>query len=145
MEASKIEDFLECSICLEQLDERSRVLPCQHTFCMKCLGIIIESKGHLQCPECRSNFQELSISDLPRNVLLVRILEGLKTKRRSTGSPPRDDKNISVGGEDNKTKKGKNSKRLSAKVASYICCILFFKFFCDTFLCFFFFLTSLFI
>jgi len=81
MDSTNIADFLECSICFEQLDEKSRVLPCQHTFCLDCLAIIVETKGHLQCPECRSDFPNLQISSLPRNVLLVRILEGLKSSR----------------------------------------------------------------
>ena len=63
-DSSRIEDLLECPICLERLDERSRVLPCQHTICLSCLGIIVESKGHLQCPECRTNYANLSIENL---------------------------------------------------------------------------------
>ncbi|PZC72201.1 hypothetical protein B5X24_HaOG211755 [Helicoverpa armigera] len=37
MDEGLLNDLLECSVCLERLDTSSRVLPCQHTFCLKCL------------------------------------------------------------------------------------------------------------
>ena len=77
---SHIKEFLECSVCLEELDETCKVLPCQHTFCKKCLENIIASKGSLQCPECRTDFGNQRLQSLPPNVLLIRILEGLKRK-----------------------------------------------------------------
>ena len=79
MASTNIKDLLECSVCLGQLDEKSRVLPCQHTFCLGCLSIIVDKKGYLQCPECRRDFPDTSISNLPRNALLIRILEGLRS------------------------------------------------------------------
>lgn len=39
MDERTLEDLLECSVCLEQLDQSSKVLPCQHTFCRKCLEV----------------------------------------------------------------------------------------------------------
>lgn len=39
MDANTLNDLLECSVCLERLDTSSRVLPCQHTFCRKCLEV----------------------------------------------------------------------------------------------------------
>lgn len=86
---TSIEDFLECSVCLEALDERSRVLPCQHTFCLKCLSKVVAGRGYIQCPECRTDYHNLLLKKLPRNVLLVRILEGLKNdeiRQRSSSS-----------------------------------------------------------
>ncbi|KAB7507084.1 E3 ubiquitin-protein ligase SH3RF1 [Armadillidium nasatum] len=68
---------LECSVCLEQLDSTSRVLPCQHTFCRKCLIDIINSRKELRCPECRV-LVTVPFSSLPPNILLLRILEGIK-------------------------------------------------------------------
>lgn len=115
MDTSKIEDYLECSVCLELLDERSRVLPCQHTFCLKCLGIVLENKGHLQCPECRSSFQDTSINDLPRNVLLIRILEGLKNKRLSTDSLTSNGGGSNRNSVTEQVRSRHNSKRLSVK------------------------------
>ena len=111
MASTNIKDLLECSVCLGQLDEKSRVLPCQHTFCLGCLSIIVDKKGYLQCPECRRDFPDTSISNLPRNVLLVRILEGL----RSSDNVHEDSMTT-----DNKKLEKRNStdtsKRLSAKV-----------------------------
>lgn len=126
MDGGRLEDLLECAICLERLDERSRVLPCQHTFCIKCLGIMVQTKGHLQCPECRTDFQQLNINSLPRNVLLVRILEGLKNNNgqrskesENTASKEDNGENADIGTnwEKNESIRPKETaKRLSAKV-----------------------------
>lgn len=89
MDEGTLNDLLECSVCLERLDTSSKVLPCQHTFCKKCLEEIVVTKKELRCPECRV-LVETSIDDLPPNVLLMRILEGMRNaapKRRSTGAP----------------------------------------------------------
>lgn len=89
MDEWTLNDLLECSVCLERLDTSSKVLPCQHTFCKKCLEEIVVTKKELRCPECRV-LVETSIDDLPPNVLLMRILEGMRNaapKRRSTGAP----------------------------------------------------------
>ncbi|KAK9497878.1 hypothetical protein O3M35_003788 [Rhynocoris fuscipes] len=71
-----LDDLLECSVCLERLDTSSKVLPCQHTFCKKCLEEILRTHSELRCPECRI-LVDTKIDDLPPNVLLMRILEGL--------------------------------------------------------------------
>ncbi|KAL4709226.1 hypothetical protein ACJJTC_010526, partial [Scirpophaga incertulas] len=83
MDEGLLNDLLECSVCLERLDTSSRVLPCQHTFCLKCLKVIVESHKELRCPECRI-LVEAKVEELPPNVLLMRILEGMKnsTPRR---------------------------------------------------------------
>jgi len=77
MEEWMLNDLLECSVCLERLDISSRVLPCQHTFCKKCLEEIITTHKELRCPECRV-LVSIKLEDLPPNVLLMRILEGMK-------------------------------------------------------------------
>ncbi|XP_022694047.1 E3 ubiquitin-protein ligase SH3RF1-like [Varroa jacobsoni] len=79
MDASFLNELLECSVCLEQLDSSSRVLPCQHTFCKRCLQEIVQSKGELRCPECRT-LVETKVDELPVNIFLVRLLEGIKNK-----------------------------------------------------------------
>ena len=76
-----LNDLLECSVCLERLDISSRVLPCQHTFCKKCLEEILTTHKELRCPECRV-LVPTKIEDLPPNVLLMRILEGMKNVPR---------------------------------------------------------------
>jgi len=78
-------DLLECSICLEQLDESNKVLPCQHTFCTKCLKDIFQKKSSLLCPECRKPV-DISIDALPPNILANRILEGITRKSKSSAS-----------------------------------------------------------
>uniref|UniRef100_A0A8C6SES5 RING-type E3 ubiquitin transferase n=1 Tax=Neogobius melanostomus TaxID=47308 RepID=A0A8C6SES5_9GOBI len=52
-ESSSLLDLLECSVCLERLDTTAKVLPCQHTFCRRCLENILSSRNELRCPECR--------------------------------------------------------------------------------------------
>ncbi|KFB47501.1 AGAP011487-PA-like protein [Anopheles sinensis] len=85
MDERLLNDLLECSVCLERLDSSSKVLPCQHTFCRKCLEEIVASHQELRCPECRV-LVEVRIDELPPNVLLMRILEG---KIRAAGCPLR--------------------------------------------------------
>ncbi|XP_023288307.1 SH3 domain-containing RING finger protein 3 isoform X2 [Orussus abietinus] len=77
MDEGMLDDLLECSVCLERLDTSSKVLPCQHTFCKKCLEDIANTHRELRCPECRI-LVEVKIDDLPPNVLLMRILEGMR-------------------------------------------------------------------
>lgn len=62
---------------MEQLDASSRVLPCQHTFCKRCLDGIVETHKELRCPECRI-VVGTDVCDLPTNILLIRLLDGLK-------------------------------------------------------------------
>lgn len=77
MDEGTLNDLLECSVCLERLDTSSKVLPCQHTFCKKCLENIVDKHKELRCPECRI-LVPIKIEELPPNVLLMRILEGMK-------------------------------------------------------------------
>ena len=74
---------LECSVCLDQLDESCKVLPCQHTFHRRCLERIFETNGSIRCPECRILVANVHINDLPSNILLLRLLEGLKNSQKS--------------------------------------------------------------
>lgn len=46
MDENTLNDLLECSVCLERLDTTSKVLPCQHTFCRKCLEVSLPT-NHL--------------------------------------------------------------------------------------------------
>lgn len=79
MDIPVLNELLECSVCLEQLDQSSKALPCQHTFCRRCLEEIVERRKELRCPECRVLVEE-DVDDLPANIWLVRLLEGLKKK-----------------------------------------------------------------
>ncbi|XP_064482019.1 E3 ubiquitin-protein ligase SH3RF3-like isoform X2 [Ornithodoros turicata] len=84
MDEAFLTDLLECSVCLEQLDSTSKVLPCQHTFCKRCLDEIVNSHKELRCPECRI-LVDCRVEDLPLNILLIRLLEGIKNNPRLGG------------------------------------------------------------
>ncbi|XP_018417158.1 PREDICTED: putative E3 ubiquitin-protein ligase SH3RF2 isoform X2 [Nanorana parkeri] len=71
-------DLLDCPVCLGKLDATAKVLPCQHTFCQPCLQRILKARKELRCPECRTPVH-CSIGELPANLLLVRLLEGIKS------------------------------------------------------------------
>ena len=88
MDERALSELLECSVCLESLDATSKVLPCQHTFCKRCLEEIVSTKSELRCPECRT-LVNISVDELPTNILLIRLLEGMKTAKAgfSGGSP----------------------------------------------------------
>ncbi|CAG5862240.1 unnamed protein product [Menidia menidia] len=85
MDESVLLDLLECPVCLERLDASAKVLPCQHTFCRRCLQGILGSRGELRCPECRT-LVECAVDELPSNILLVRLLDGIKQRPRRAGS-----------------------------------------------------------
>ncbi|KAG2456759.1 SH3R3 ligase, partial [Polypterus senegalus] len=88
MDESSLLDLLECSVCLERLDTSAKVLPCQHTFCRRCLQSIVSSRSELRCPECRI-LVDCSVDELPANILLVRLLDGIKQRpHNSSASPP---------------------------------------------------------
>lgn len=69
--------LLECPLCLEPLDLSAKALPCQHTFCMPCLQREEATHSPLLCPECRAPVPARTVEELPANLLLVRLLEGL--------------------------------------------------------------------
>ena len=78
MDEIALNELLECSVCLDRLDDNNKVLPCQHTFCQRCLEEIVSTKLELRCPECRTVVRT-KIDDLPHNILLVRLLESMRT------------------------------------------------------------------
>jgi len=54
----ELDDMTECSICTEVFTD-PRVLPCIHTFCLKCLlnyGKDRQPGDHMPCPLCRKEF-----------------------------------------------------------------------------------------
>lgn len=83
-DSSSLLDLLECSVCLERLDTTAKVLPCQHTFCRRCLENIVSSRNELRCPECRI-LVDCGVDDLPANILLVRLLDGIKQRPQRGG------------------------------------------------------------
>lgn len=90
MDTVQLGEILDCSVCFERLNETCKVLPCQHTFCKGCLKAIVATRQELRCPECRCLVTE-NVDKLPGNILLIRLLEGLKhqqTKKYSTRAFP---------------------------------------------------------
>ncbi|XP_008282589.1 putative E3 ubiquitin-protein ligase SH3RF2 [Stegastes partitus] len=79
MEELVLMALLECPLCLEQLDASAKVLPCQHTFCASCLQRQEAANSQLHCPECRAPVPARTVEELPPNLLLVRLLEGLQS------------------------------------------------------------------
>uniref|UniRef100_A0A8D0RUV1 E3 ubiquitin-protein ligase SH3RF2 n=2 Tax=Sus scrofa TaxID=9823 RepID=A0A8D0RUV1_PIG len=82
MDDATLLDLLECPVCLEKLDVTAKVLPCQHTFCRPCLQRIFKAHKELRCPECRT-LAFCSIEALPANLLLVRLLDGVRSGQGS--------------------------------------------------------------
>lgn len=90
MEELALVALLECPLCCQQLDVSAKVLPCQHTFCLPCLKKRQEeaasaAAAHSQpllCPECRTPVPVRTVEELPTNLLLVRLLEGLRGSPR---------------------------------------------------------------
>uniref|UniRef100_A0A8D2NL06 SH3 domain containing ring finger 2 n=1 Tax=Zosterops lateralis melanops TaxID=1220523 RepID=A0A8D2NL06_ZOSLA len=70
-------ELLECPVCFEKLDASAKVLPCQHTFCQRCLQRILKAQKELRCPECRTLVLG-SLEQLPSNLLLIRLLDGVR-------------------------------------------------------------------
>ncbi|XP_058295958.1 E3 ubiquitin-protein ligase SH3RF2 isoform X4 [Hylobates moloch] len=75
-------DLLECPVCFEKLDVTAKVLPCQHTFCKPCLQRVFKAHKELRCPECRTPVFS-NIEALPANLLLVRLLDGVRSGQSS--------------------------------------------------------------
>lgn len=76
--------LLECPVCFQQLDVSAKVLPCQHTFCLSCLQKhqAALAPAPLLCPDCRAPVPARTVEELPANLLLVRLLEGLQGSPR---------------------------------------------------------------
>uniref|UniRef100_A0A8C5R0J1 SH3 domain containing ring finger 2 n=1 Tax=Leptobrachium leishanense TaxID=445787 RepID=A0A8C5R0J1_9ANUR len=72
--------LLDCPVCLRKLDVTAKVLPCQHTFCQPCLQRLLKAKKDLRCPECHTPVF-CNINELPANLLLVRLLEGIRGRQ----------------------------------------------------------------
>jgi len=77
--ANQLDDITECPICTEVYTD-PRVLPCVHTYCLKCIREWSKGKhpgDELACPLCRKEFTLSSngVDDLPRNVFVTNLLE----------------------------------------------------------------------
>lgn len=111
MDEKQIKELLECSVCLELLDGTCKVLPCQHTFCRRCLEEILQTSHELCCPECRAPVT-IPISELPTNILVVRILEGMKPsnqRQRVSSNGGNRQQGLPVGSSSSPSKFGRSS------------------------------------
>ena len=74
----ELDDMTECSICTEVFTD-PRVLPCMHTFCLKCLLNYGKDRqlGHrMPCPLCSEKFTipDDDLSGTPNNVFVEKLL-----------------------------------------------------------------------
>ena len=74
-----LENITECAICAGDLTD-ARVLPCMHTFCLKCIEKWSQNKqpgDKICCPLCREEFEisEGGIAALPKNGFVDKLLE----------------------------------------------------------------------
>jgi len=74
----ELDDMTECSICTEVFTD-PRVLPCIHTFCLKCLqnyGKDRPPRGRMPCPMCRKMFTipPGGLSAIQKNFYMEKLL-----------------------------------------------------------------------
>jgi len=77
--AKQLDDIMECPICTEVYTD-PRVLPCVHTYCLKCIREWSKDKqpgDELACPLCRKEFTLPSsgVEDLPRNFFIANFFQ----------------------------------------------------------------------
>lgn len=96
------EEYLSCSICLEQYN-MPKTLPCDHIFCQECLvnhvkKTIKRHKSHVEvtCPICRFNMKlnckanfdaRAWVNTLPTDSLVGSLMQTLKKHERAAKSP----------------------------------------------------------
>jgi hypothetical protein len=73
----KLNNITECSVCAETYSD-PRVLPCIHTYCLKCIKRFSANKHPgdcVSCPLCRKDFivPERGIDSLPKNFFIEQL------------------------------------------------------------------------
>ena len=76
--SDQLSDITECPICVETFTD-PKVLPCVHTFCLKCLlkyGEHDKPRDQVACPLCRATFAipPGGFADLPNNCFINKLL-----------------------------------------------------------------------
>ena len=76
--STPLEDVTECPICSETFVD-TRVLPCIHTYCLRCIERLVSDKqpgDKVPCALCRKEFAipEGGISKLPKNYFVEKLL-----------------------------------------------------------------------
>lgn len=68
---------LSCGICEAQFDAQihlPRMLPCGHTYCHQCLGVLFQ-QAEVKCPEDHEEISSSSPEGLPKNFALLRLVQ----------------------------------------------------------------------
>ena len=83
-----LEEYFECSICLNVLDE-PRNLNCNHTFCCTCIDDVItfNEDGSIEiiCPTCRCSTtlpMLQTTKDLRKPYVIFKLLEDIKNEKK---------------------------------------------------------------
>lgn len=84
----QLSDITECCICMKTFTD-PRILPCVHTFCLKCLRKIASnsektSEEQMLCPICRTVFTipKTGLSGLQKNFFMAKLIEMTNTSKR---------------------------------------------------------------
>ena len=87
---------MECELCFNQWNSDSRVpkiLPCGHSFCIKCLYSLIEKLKNnpliaFKCPNCSKEHplikNKKDIMNLKKNIRLLSLLDKIETQKSRT-------------------------------------------------------------
>ena len=87
-----IASLLECGICLEEYKD-PRVLPCVHSFCLRCLKQHIsatkDTDNSVHCPKCRDKFTppEGDAEEFPKNFFLYLLKDAASLTFKHLGRP----------------------------------------------------------
>ncbi|XP_043560045.1 E3 ubiquitin/ISG15 ligase TRIM25-like [Chiloscyllium plagiosum] len=83
MDPRSLENELTCAVCLHVYQDPV-TLPCQHSFCLKCIEGVWAQKavpGGFECPQCRRKFNQKPRLD--KNTTLYNIVEKYKQSQSS--------------------------------------------------------------
>ena len=91
----RISEETKCSICCDQFKE-PKMLPCQHTFCLKCLENVakLNDPNTVDCPLCRDVYEvpaKEGVGGFKSNLLMKTLLEA-KSSHHSNASMTEDEK-----------------------------------------------------
>ena len=87
---------MECELCLNSWNSDYRIpkiLPCGHTFCLRCLYSIIDKHKKeeiFRCPNCKREIDAIKckkdILKLPKNVQLLSLIDKVETQKTRTNA-----------------------------------------------------------
>jgi len=88
----ELAEHTECSLCKDVFTD-PRVLPCVHTYCLKCIQDFSKDKlpgDKVPCPTCRGQFTipENGLDGLPRNYFVEKMLSVLELTSVEAQSTP---------------------------------------------------------